>query len=176
MVDELQRVKELFILYRGHFIQMHRAGYLEEYKKYDISKQTEIDWYNELIDTFSKQLSIRDWEAVTSLEALAKYYEDDRMLEHVISFVSRHIMGADSMVKLMYAEKIIDFVKSSKKPMPKEFLYKVCRITVQILEDIISKPLIIDPGHELDVFNLKDKKSLNNRAKKSIGEIENILS
>ncbi|SDN72514.1 hypothetical protein SAMN04487897_104206 [Paenibacillus sp. yr247] len=154
---------------------MHREGVLEEYKKYDIERQIEVDWYNELIDKFTNELSIRDWEAITSLESLAKYYPDPRILENVIAFVYRHIMGADSIVKLIYAEKLIDLIKSLKNIISKEIRYTAYRHTLKILDDIIVKPLIVDPGHELHFFQLKDKKSLNNRARKSIEEIKNVL-
>ncbi|MDF2647253.1 MAG: hypothetical protein K0Q73_3058 [Paenibacillus sp.] len=172
--EQGQRAKELFDLYRGHFFQMHRDGVFEEYKTYEIDSQIEIDWYNEWIDNYTKQLSIRDWDAITSLESLAKYYQDSRILDNVIAFASRHIMGADSIVKLMYAEKLMDIIKSSKKVVSREIRYAAYQLTYKILEDMISKPLIIDPGHELHRYNLKDKKSLNSRAKKSMDEIRNV--
>jgi hypothetical protein len=174
MDEQAQRAKDLFTLYRGSFFQMHRDGVLEEYKKFEIERQIEVDWYIELIDKFTTELSIRDWEAITSLESLAKYYPDPRILENVIAFVSLHIMGADSIVKLMYAEKLMDLIQSLKKIISKEERYTAYRQTFKILEDIIVKPLIIDPGHELHVFHLKDKKSLNNRAQKWLDEIKNV--
>ncbi|NRF93010.1 hypothetical protein HQN89_18705 [Paenibacillus frigoriresistens] len=174
MEEQRQRAKELFDLYRGHFFQMHRDGVFEEYKKYEIESQIEIDWYNEWIDTCTNHLSIRDWNAITSLESLAKYYQDSRILDNAIAFASRHIMGADSIVKLMYAEKLMDLIKSLKKVVSREKRHAAYQLTYKMLEDIILKPLIIDPGHELDQYHLKDKKSLNSRAKKSMDEIRNV--
>ncbi len=153
---------------------MHRDGVFEEYKTYEIESQIEIDWYNEWIDTCTNHLSIRDWDAITSLELLAKYYQDSRILDNVIAFASRHIMGADSIVKLMYAEKLMDLIKSLKKVVSREKRHAAYQLTYKMLEDIILKPLIIDPGHELDQYHLKDKKSLNSRAKKSMDEIRNV--
>jgi hypothetical protein len=172
--EQRQRAKELFDLYRGHFFQMHRDGVFEEYKTYEIESQIEIDWYNEWIDTCTNHLSIRDWDAITSLESLAKYYQDSRILDNVIAFASRHIMGADSIVKLMYAEKLMDLIKSLKKVVSREKRHTAYQLTYKMLEDIILKPLIIDQGHELDQYHLKDKKSLNSRVKKSMDEIRNV--
>lgn len=172
--EQRMRAKELFDLYRGHFFQMHRDGVFEEYKTYEIDSQIEMDWYTEWIDNYTNQLSIRDWDAITSLESLAKYYQDSRILDHVIAFASRHIMGADSIVKLMYAEKLMDLIKSLTKVVSREIRHSAYQLTYKILEDIISKPLIVDPGHELSQYHLKDKKSLNSRVKKSMDEIRNI--
>ena len=107
---------------------------------------------------------------------IAKIHLEPRIIENVTQFASRHIMSADSIVKLMYAENIIRLTKLFKKVIPKELLYKAYQTAVQILEDIISKPLVIDPGHELQQFNLRDKRSLNNRARVNIEEIKEELN
>ncbi|MEC0227170.1 hypothetical protein [Paenibacillus alba] len=174
MNEQEVEAKELFMLYRGHFIQMHKNGVLEAYKKGGIEREIEITWYHEIMDKLTSELSIRDWEAMTGLEALAKYYQDARMLEGVMTFVIRHMMGADSIVKLMYAERLLSILQSLKSVLPDDKRYLAYQQTLKILEDISLKPLIIDPGHELELFNLKDKKSLNNRVKKSMDEIKTI--
>ncbi|MBP1964376.1 hypothetical protein [Paenibacillus aceris] len=172
MEEQLQKAKELFVLYRGNFIHMHREGVLEAYKQFEVGRQVEIDWYSEMIDAYAKELSIRNWEAVSGLGALAKYYQDARIVDHVTAFISRQLMGADSIVKLMYAEKLLEIIQTTKNVIAKEKLYEAYRHALRVLEDIIAKPLIVDPGHELSLFQLKDKKSLNLRARKSIEEIK----
>ena len=176
MENEWQRAKELFTIYLGSSFQMHREGDYEEYKTYNVPKELEVIWFNELIDQFSKELSIMDWNAISKLELIAKIHLEPRIIENVTQFASRHIMSADSIVKLMYAENIIRLTKLFKKVIPKELLYKAYQTAVQILEDIISKPLVIDPGHELQQFNLRDKRSLNNRARVNIEEIKEELN
>ncbi|UKS29181.1 hypothetical protein LOZ80_09700 [Paenibacillus sp. HWE-109] len=171
MEERIVVAKGLFTLYRGHFIQMHRDGVLEDYRDCGIERQTEIEWYQELIAKLSLDLSIRDWDAVSSLEALAKYYQDERMLESVMNFITRQIMGADSIVKLMYAERLISLIVSLRPVITQENRYSAYQQALRILEDILAKPLVIDPGHDLHHYHLKDKKSLNLRAQKSIDEI-----
>lgn len=131
-------------MYRGSFIHMHREGVLDQYKNFEIARQVEVGWYNEWIDKLTNELSIRDWEAISELESLAKYYQDPRILENVLTFVARHIMGADSIVKLMYAEKLMAIIQATKKVISKEFRYAAYQQTYKILEDITLKPLIID--------------------------------
>ncbi len=176
MDDQLLRAKELFTLHLGSTFQMYREGDLDEYKKFDVQPQMENEWFKELGEKYTKELSIRDWTAVSTLGQLTSNYKDKVILENVIAFVSRHLMSSDSIVKLMYAERIIEIVKKMKKDIGIELVHKAYKATAIILEDIITKPLIIDPGHELANFNLSDKRSLNNRAKKSIEEIKNDLN
>lgn len=170
------RAKELFTLYFGNYFQMHRDEKLEEYKSYNISKEEEAGWLEELIAKYTGELSIRSWDAVIGLLTVAKNYPDSRILDNVIAFASRHVMSSDSIVKLMYAENIIAIIKLVSNKCSTEQLHHAYKVTALILEDIISKPLIIDPGHELQEFHLKDKKSLNNRAAKSIEAIKEMLN
>jgi Xaa-Pro aminopeptidase len=175
-MDQFERAKELFVLYHGNTLQMYRAGVLEQYKHFDVQQPAEKQWFEELVEKYTKELSIRDWTAADNLAQLASSYKDKAILENVVSFVSRHLMSSDSIVKLMYAERIIEIVKRLKKEIAIELVHKAYKAAAIILEDIMIKPLIVDPGHELANYNLTDKKSLNNRAKKSIEEIKNDLN
>ncbi|MCQ6560680.1 hypothetical protein [Paenibacillus mendelii] len=176
MDAEQLRAKQLFTSYQGNTIRMHRAGEYEEYKSYQVSEQTEAEWIQEMIDSYTKQCSIRDWEAVSHLESMARDFKDPRILNNVVRFASKHIMSADSVVKLMYVEHIINIVRSLKGVLSKELLYETLHTSKQILDDIISKPLIIDPGHELVLYNMKDKRSLNLRANNSMEALKSFLN
>ncbi|NIK80037.1 hypothetical protein FHS15_005221 [Paenibacillus castaneae] len=175
MEDHNERAKELFAAYYGSYFQMHRAGYYNEYQKYEISKDTEAIWLEEMIVQRTSELSIRSWEAVHQLLSIAKNNPDSRILDAVISFTTRHLMSSDSVVKLMYAENIIEIIKLVKGKCTIEQLHEACKVTALLLEDIIAKPLIIDPGHELILFQIKDKRALNLRAKNNIDLIKGLL-
>ncbi|GMK39574.1 hypothetical protein PCCS19_26280 [Paenibacillus sp. CCS19] len=171
MDEQLTRAKELFTSYDGSTFHMYRAGHLEEYKQYEIPKQLELDWFNEMIAQYSRELSITDWKAVTRLSAIAANCQNERILKNVLSFASRNVLSSDSIVKLMYAEGILEIIHKIKSVLPDDRKLEAYKTTHMLLEDIINKPLIIDPGHELEQFNLRDKKSLNERAKRSMEKI-----
>jgi hypothetical protein len=175
-MDDRQKAKELFSSYLGSFIQMYRDGNLEEYKEYDIAKQTETEWFDEMVDLFTKELSIMNWNGIFRLEALARNYPNPKILDNAASFSSRHLMSADSLVKLVFAEKMIELIKLFKKEVSLELLYKAYKSTIEILEDTIAKPLILDPGHELEQFDLKDKKDLNIKARRKIDELKQFVN
>ncbi|ULO09065.1 hypothetical protein H1230_10000 [Paenibacillus sp. 19GGS1-52] len=176
MEDSTQRAKELYTRFLGSSFNMHREGVLEEYKKFEILRETEIEWLNEVVVELSKQLSIRDWDAISSLETLSKNYQDSLIVDKATSFASRNMMSADSIVRLMFAEKLLEIIRSHKKVISQELLFNACRVVVQILEDVISQPLIIDPGHALEQLLVKDKRSLNHRAKQSIEVVKELIN
>ncbi|WP_337104360.1 hypothetical protein [Paenibacillus sp. YIM B09110] len=168
--------KAMFEQYRGSLVAMHKAGVLVPYKAHGISVEIEAKWYADIIDSLASQLSIMNGEAVTELEAMAKYYPSPAILERVVTFASRHISGADSLVKLVYAEKMIQLIKLMKKTITPDLLHSACKATDRTLRDLISQPLIVDEGHSLQTFHLRDKRALNLRAKNSLDQIEELLN
>ncbi|QSF43698.1 hypothetical protein [Paenibacillus tianjinensis] len=176
MNDEFLQARELFVRYSGSLVQMHREGALKTYQEYNIPKETEQQWLKELAGDYLQRLSIRDWEAVAGLEILSKQYQDPGIVEKTVSFADRNIMSADSIVRLMYAEGLVGIIRGHKPLISREQLFSACRTAVQILEAVIVQPLVIDPGHELQQLRLRDKRTLNSRAKKSIEEVEKLLN
>jgi hypothetical protein len=49
MEDSTQRAKELYTRFLGSSFNMHREGVLEEYKKFEILRETEIEWLNDVV-------------------------------------------------------------------------------------------------------------------------------
>ncbi|OMD60407.1 hypothetical protein [Paenibacillus odorifer] len=176
MTELTQRAKELYIQFLGHFLNMHKAGVLKEYKSFEIPREVELEWLQEWAMEHVKQLSIRDWDAITILESISRNYQDSWIVEKVVSFASRNIMSADSLVRLIYAEKMLEIIRSHNQVITKELLFQGCKVAVQILEDVISQPLVIDPGHELKEHNLKDKRALNSRAQQGIEEVKVLIN
>jgi hypothetical protein len=176
MVDTNSRAQELSTAYYGNYFQMHRDGKLEEYKSYEITKETETEWYEAMIAKTASELSIRNWDAVLVLLSIAKNYSDTIILDHVIIFANRHVKSSDSIVKLMYAENMIEMIKLVRSKASTELLHQAYKSAAQLLDDVMSSPLIIDPGHDLKSLNVKDKKSMNHRAAKNIETIKEMLA
>lgn len=176
MTEETQRAKALYRRFLGHFLNMHKAGLLKEYKSFEIPREQELKWLSEMALEHAEQLSIRDWDAITALDALSKNYQDSWIVEKVSSFASRNMMSADSLVRLIYAEKLVEIIGSHKQVISKELLFEACKVAVQILENVISQPLVIDPGHELKELGLKDKRALNSRAEQSLEQVKVLIN
>ncbi|AIQ59859.1 hypothetical protein [Paenibacillus borealis] len=176
MEEETRLARDIFIRHLGSAARMHREGALKQYKQYGITREMELQWFQEMIAEGCGSLSIRDWEAVAGLEALSKNYQDAVIVDKTASFASRNLMSADSIVRLMYAEALVDIIRAHKMVITRELLFSACRVTVQLLESVVSQPLVTDPGHELQQLGLKDKRALNSRAKKSIEQVEQLIN
>ncbi|TLS52221.1 hypothetical protein FE782_09600 [Paenibacillus antri] len=176
MEDEESRAKKLFLSYHGSHSRMYREGDLDEYKGYNIPREVEIEWCEEFVMKHAKELSIRNWDAALNLEALSRNFQDSSILEKIVSFAARNTMSADSLVKLMYAESMIRIIQACKKAISRDQLFEACKVTVLLLESIMSGPLVLDPGHELSQASITDKKALNSRALKGINEIRGLLN
>ncbi|MCR8656212.1 hypothetical protein [Paenibacillus endoradicis] len=174
MIDQQLRAKELFDKHYGNKLQMFREGQLEEYKSCNIAIEQEMQWIKELIQHFSAQLSIRNWDAVHHLDVTASNYKDIDIVTNILLFSTRHLKSADSIVKLKYAEYMIHIIGSTKDILTKAQLIDAIKKTLLIFDDIIKGQLVVDPGHELSLHQLSDKKSLNNRAKRGIEQLEGI--
>lgn len=76
MEEETRLARDIFIRHLGSAARMHREGALKQYKQYGITREMELQWFQEMIAEGCRSLSIRDWEAVAGLEALSKNYQD----------------------------------------------------------------------------------------------------
>lgn len=176
MEDHLSIARRLFAEYYGNYFQMNRAGHYEAYRGYQITKEQETKWYEELIAQNVGELSIRNGDALAELVSISRNKPDCHILHHVITFAARHVMSSDSIVKLMYAENIIGIVKLVRNNAETELLHRAFKTAADLLDDIMTKPLIVDPGHDLQSLGLKDKRGLNLRASKSIAMIKELLA
>jgi len=174
MTDQQLRAKEIFESHYGNKLQMFRDGQLNEYKEYNIAIEQEKQWMKELIQYYSSQLSIRDWDAVHHLDIVASNYKDSEIVTNILLFSTRHLKSADSIVKLKYAEYMIHIIGLTRDVLSKDQLVDAIKKTLIIFDDIMKGQLVVDPGHELSLHQLTDKRSLNNRAKRGIEQLENI--
>lgn len=174
MTDQLLRAKELFDAHYGNKLQMFREGQLEEYKSYNIELEQESQWMKQLIQHYSEQLSIRNWDAVYHLDIIAGNYKDSDIITNILLFSTKHLKSADSIVKLKYAEYMNHMIGLTKDVLTKDQLIDAIKKTLLIFDDIMKGQLVVDPGHELSLHQLTDKRSLNNRAKRGIEQLEGI--
>jgi hypothetical protein len=163
--------KALFVKHYGSAVQMHRGGVYTEYKQWDVPKEKEQTWMDERIGQLTAGLSIMNWDAVDELTSIAKYYPNPLIIAAVTAFASRQLMSADSMVRLVYAERLIELIKRYESIIPVDKLRETYQLTMNLLEDVVTKALVLDPGHELQQYGLKDKRGLNLRVEKNKEEI-----
>ncbi|MHA7579503.1 hypothetical protein ACX12E_03830 [Paenibacillus vandeheii] len=125
----------------------------------------------ERIGQLTSALSIMNWDAVDELTSIAKYHANPLIITAITVFASRQLTSADSMVRLVYAERLIELIKRYESIIPVDELREAYQLTMNLLEDVVTKPLVLDPGHELQQYGLKDKRGLNLRVEKNREEI-----
>lgn len=150
---------------------MHREGVYAEYKRWDVPQELEEQWIGERIQQLSSELSIMNWDAVDELALIAKHRTEPSIIMEITAFASRQLKSADSMVRLVYAERLIELIKRYESSLPMDKLRETYQLTMDLLVDVAIKPLVLDPGHELQQYGLKDKRGLNLRVEKNKEEI-----
>lgn len=163
--------KDLFVKHYGSAIQMHREGVYADYKRWDVPQELEEQWIGERIQQLSSELSIMNWDAVDELALIAKHRTEPSIIKAITAFASRQLKSADSMVRLVYAERLIELIKRYESSLPMDKLRETYQLTMDLLVDVATKPLVLDPGHELQQYGLKDKRGLNLRVEKNKEEI-----
>ncbi|QOS79766.1 hypothetical protein JNUCC31_02095 [Paenibacillus sp. JNUCC31] len=161
----------LFVKHYGSAVQMHRGGVYAEYKQWDVPQELEQTWKDERIHQLTSELSIMNWDAVDELTLIARYHANPLIIAAITAFASRQLSSADSMVRLVYAERLLELIKRYESIIPVDKLRETYQLTMNLLEDVATKPLVLDPGHELQQYGLKDKRGLNLRVEKNKEEI-----
>ncbi|WP_146113484.1 hypothetical protein [Paenibacillus sp. PCH8] len=150
---------------------MHREGIYADYKRWEVPQELEELWMKERMDQLSSELSIMNWNAVDELALIAKHRTEPTIITAITAFASRQLKSADSMVRLVYAERLIELIKRYESFISMDKLREAYQLTMDLLVDVATKPLVLDPGHELQQYGIKDKRGLNLRVEKNKEEI-----
>lgn len=148
MDNNLMRAKELFFRYCGSFFFMDREGDYGEYKMYNISKETELQWIEEMVDGKVKQLSFDNTTVFFNLGLIASnYYTHNNIVEKIVktllNFVSNNIDSLDSLFKLIYAETLLEIPCFSK-----ELTRAKIEGVMELLQRVLSNPISVNKDWE----------------------------
>ena len=76
------RAKEIYVGYNGSSFFMQRERVYDEYKSYNISKEQELAWKEELVEILYNQLSFEDSYAFHKLAMIAENFHDHSIVEN----------------------------------------------------------------------------------------------
>ncbi|MCZ3366737.1 MULTISPECIES: hypothetical protein [Methanobacterium] len=176
MVSE-ERAKELFFSYYGNEFFMWKDGDLDEYKSYNISKDQELIWKDELIDKLCSKLDVKHNSSLNGLILIINYFGEYDLLKKVLYFISDNYSEADSFLKLKYAEELFDIIEKSKfhEHAPEDTLLETKKFIIVIINDILSNKIKISAESEKILeFNrdMSDEKYLVMRTRDLLKKIE----
>ena len=109
----LDRAKEIFFKYATSTFQMMRDGLHAEYSSYNVSKEQEMLWTNELIDREIKNLNINDKTTLFPLSYVLQTNCMTTPLDKIIDFILDNVAKADNSDKILaFIEKTHDILDS----------------------------------------------------------------
>ena len=145
-----ERAKELFFSYYGNEFFMWKDGDLDEYRSYNISKDQELIWKDELIDKLCSKLDVKHNSSLNGLILIINYFGEYDLLKKVLYFISDNYGEADSFLKLRYAEELFDIIEKSKfhEHALEDTLLETKKFIIVIINDILSNKIKISAESE----------------------------
>lgn len=164
------RAKELFFSYYGNEFFMWKDGELEEYRTHNISKEQELIWKEELVKKLYLDLDVKHNSTLSGLCIIIKYFGDYNLFNRVFNFISNNYQGADSFLKIRYAEDLFDLMENCinfHENCPGELMETTKELTIEILNSVIDSEIIINQESEIILEfnkNIPNRDYLTNRA------------
>lgn len=167
MQKDILRARKLYFDYCGNSFFMHREGVYDEYKAYNISKEQELLWKEELVETLYNQLSVDGGYAFHKLSMIAEDYHDYSIVEKLIAYLSTNMTKGDSLIKLIYAETLLRIACSTE----------LTKIKLDVISDLLKSvsdhPITVDSSWTKKGFSdkLPDEEYIKNRLKKDFNRL-----
>ena len=165
--NNMLRAKEIYFGYCGNSFFMRREGFYDEYKSYNISKEQELVWKEEIVENLYNQLSFEDSYAFHKLAMIAENDNDYSVVEKLITYISNNKTKGDSLIKLIYAEVLL------KIPCPKELAKVKFDLVENILQIVLDNPVTVYSSWLKKGFadKLPDEAYIKNRLKKDLNRL-----
>lgn len=90
MTENLERAKKIFLDHGTSGFHMMREGVLDEYKLYDVSKEKENEWRQELIDNKLSNFDINDIRQPFSFRSIIQTHNDIKTFEKLIGKLDKY--------------------------------------------------------------------------------------
>lgn len=172
-----ERAKEIYFNYLGNEFFMWKDGDLEEYRSYNIPKDQELLWRDELTQKLYSEIEVKHDSSLGNLVIIINYFGDYDLLKDVLNFISSNYQEADSFLKLRYAEELFDVMEKSKfhDKVSNEILIETKNLIETIINDILNKKIVItaESGKILE-FNrdIPDENYLTIRTQELLKRVE----
>lgn len=151
-----ERAKEIYFNYLGNEFFMWKDGDLEEYRSYNIPKDQELLWREELTQKLYSEIEVKHDSSLGNLIIIINYFGDYDLLKDVLNFISSNYKKADSFLKLRYAEELFDVIEKSylHKHVSQEILMETKDLIEIIIGDILNNKIeIMEESRKILEFN-----------------------
>ncbi|MDR2010289.1 MAG: hypothetical protein LBQ22_07390 [Bacteroidales bacterium] len=110
---EKRKAKELYQRYQGSKFQMMRDGFYQEYLTYNVSKEEEDKWLEELVIININNLNINDIDSFSELGLLLRFNLSivNFGIVHIMRFLEENEkMANDKFSFLKFSQKVISII------------------------------------------------------------------
>ncbi len=177
--NKYEKAKEIFMKYQGDHYGMDLDGEYDLYKSYGVPRRIERKWLAELkeicisrldSETNEKKYIKKFWDAI---EVLNRLKDIDGLIDLLIN-TSQRAKQMTTIPLVLWAEDLIrtairikEFIEDAT------FLAKTKEIVIPILEDALSKPLLLSEEFLLIDRSAFTEENINGRLQKALNTLKN---
>lgn len=165
MNNSLEEAKKMFIKYNGSHFFMSREDDYEKYKRYNISKEQELIWINEIQQKNILEITggLLDAENIanrfSAILSSLRTHKNIELIPIIFDTIKNLSRILDSFSKMRIAECMLETVRSLSfnKELEKNKRIGEMRVfAVNILKDVSQNAIVVDPAY-LKIAHLKDE-------------------
>lgn len=148
--EDTKRAKEIFDKFDGNFFQMQREGVYEQYKKYMISEQTELQWMkekkNEIVEIL---LTCKNNKSIADAFAICGHYtvqmKDEDTLNFMLKYVNEHKADWDTNTVFRNVNAILSSICIMKDSYEKKKIIEKC---ILWLENVLNRDFKVSDDYK----------------------------
>ena len=167
--DSILLAKEMFFKYGGSHFHMEREGEYKSYKSFDISKEQESLWIEELQKELLDKVKKDDvvGHNYNTLCSSIRQYKSLDMLKELVDFVKSRREASDTFSLLLMAEgelRIVEYFEKNNLGAHKNTAF--ARVTsLEILEYLLKRPVSVAAEYlnSSHLVDLSDNQYILNR-------------
>jgi hypothetical protein len=142
IVNDKEQAKKMYYDYDCNFSNMYRDGVSEEYRKFGVTKEEEIEWRREYVSYWTNQLSQEDFTALGKLEWAWAY----EALPILIEMADK----GDGYAKLQFANTLFTLgLGGNCLPIQEKALKKA----IQLWKSLVHRPIELSDRHKSEVYS-----------------------
>lgn len=137
--DDIHKAKKIYFDYAGSGFQMSREGVLPEYKKYNVSKEQEAKWLEELLENFFSQLDINDFNTAFPFWYIIETHNSIEYFQKFLDFLDLKYNHATNQYYLLrYGQTTFDLLERLSKSS--ENISREVKIrSIYLVEKLVNK-------------------------------------
>lgn len=177
--NKYEKAKEIFIKYQGDHYGMDLDGEYELYKSYGVPRRIERKWLAELKEICISRLDSETNEKKyikkfsDAIEVLNRLKDIDGLIVLLIN-TSQRVKQMTTIPLVIWAEVFVETAIRIKKFIEDAtILAKTKEIIIPILEDALSKPILLSEEYLLLYPSFFTEENINERLQKALNTLKN---